>query len=54
MGFVLAYATSWAAMMPYILSGIKIIIRNRNYELEYLDVTILKRQWSLCEVLIYF
>jgi len=35
MGFPLAYATSWAAMMPYILLGIKVIIRNRNYKLEY-------------------
>jgi hypothetical protein len=32
----LAYATSLAAFMPYILSGIKVILRNRNYELEYL------------------
>jgi hypothetical protein len=32
----LAYATSLDAFMPYILSGIKIILRNRNYELEYL------------------
>jgi hypothetical protein len=38
MGFPLAYATSLAAFMPYILSGIKVILRNRNYELEYLVV----------------
>jgi hypothetical protein len=36
MGFLLAYATSLDAFMPYILSGIKIILRNRNYKLEYL------------------
>jgi S1-C subfamily serine protease len=36
MDFLLAYATSLDAFMPYILSGIKIILRNRNYELEYL------------------
>jgi hypothetical protein len=35
MDFLLAYATSLDAFMPYILSGIKIILRNRNYELEY-------------------
>jgi hypothetical protein len=27
-----------AAFMPYILSGIKVILRNRNYELEYLAI----------------
>ena len=36
MGFLLAYATSLAAFMPYILSDIKVILRNRNYEIEYL------------------
>ena len=36
MDFLLAYATSLAAFMPYILPGIKVILRNRNYDIEHL------------------
>jgi RNA polymerase sigma factor (sigma-70 family) len=36
MGFLSAYATSLVAFMPYVLSVIKVILRNRNYKIEYL------------------
>lgn len=54
MDFLLAYATSLAAFMPYILPGIKVILRNRNYDIEHLGGFIDEPQSFVKQKILFF